>query len=313
MNRYKQFLFTILLLITCFVASPFIFVKIWKNSSDAKKANATPPPAVEVNADLQKPTENSEDKPADSTQAATEAADTKSGSSFNYVNADASYFDDALFIGDSRTVGLYEYGVIKNAEFFCSSGMSTSNIDSTTVSGHTLNNLLTSVKYKKIYLMIGINEVANNFDTTISNYSNIVDNLKAKQPEAIIYIMGNLHVAVSAESNGITNDNINYLNGLIAGLADYDRVYYLDVNPIFDDNYGALNEKCTGDGIHPTAEYYQKWSEWIGENTVPDGSTPAPTEAVQADDTQTETEEKKSDDEKKDDDSSNEFFTHTDN
>lgn len=311
MNRYKQFLFTLLLLITCFVASPFIFVKIWKNSADSKKPNAAPP-AVEANADVQKATDAPADKPADTTQEATEEADKKSGSAYDYVKADLSYFDDALFIGDSRTVGLSEYGVFKdNAEFFCTSGMATSTVDSTTVSGHTLNNLLTSTKFGKIYLMIGINEVGNNFDTTISNYRTIVDNLKAKQPEAIIYIMGNLHVALSAEGNGITNENINYLNGLIAALADYDRVYYLDVNPEFDDDYGALNATYSGDGIHPTAEYYQKWSEWIGENTVPDGNTPAPAE--ESADTEEPTGAETEDAEKKDDNPNNEFFTNTDN
>ena len=38
--------------------------------------------------------------------------------------ADISYLDDALFIGDSRTVGLYEYGGLGNAEVFADSGMS---------------------------------------------------------------------------------------------------------------------------------------------------------------------------------------------
>lgn len=316
MNRYKQFLFTVLLLITCFCASPFIFVKIWKNSAEEKKAAATPPPtaAVEANADVQTPTaEAPADKPADqqeATEVPKEGSATKSGS-YAYEKADMSYFNDALFIGDSRTVGLQEYGLMRDiSEFFCTSGMATSTVETSTVSGHTLNNLLTSVKYGKIYLMIGINEVANNFDTTISNYRGIVDNLKAKQPEAIIYVMGNLHVAASAESNGITNANIDYLNGLIEGLADNERVFYLDVNPEFDDGYGALKESCSGDGIHPTAEYYKEWSQWICDHTVPDGKTPPAAEPAAAAEDSTEPAQAEETPEKKDD-SSNEFFTHT--
>ena len=41
-----------------------------------------------------------------------------------FYHADVSYFDNALFIGDSRTVGLYEYGGLGNAEVFAHSGMS---------------------------------------------------------------------------------------------------------------------------------------------------------------------------------------------
>jgi len=38
--------------------------------------------------------------------------------------ADTTYFDDALFIGDSRTVGLAEYGNLGQAEVLADSGMS---------------------------------------------------------------------------------------------------------------------------------------------------------------------------------------------
>ena len=38
-------------------------------------------------------------------------------------NAQRSYFDDALFIGDSRTVGLYEYGDLSHALVIADSGM----------------------------------------------------------------------------------------------------------------------------------------------------------------------------------------------
>ena len=36
--------------------------------------------------------------------------------------------DDALFIGDSRTVGLMEYAGIDDADYFCTVGMSVYNI-----------------------------------------------------------------------------------------------------------------------------------------------------------------------------------------
>lgn len=40
------------------------------------------------------------------------------------TTVDADYFDDALMIGDSRTVGLKEYGTLGNATFYCDSGLS---------------------------------------------------------------------------------------------------------------------------------------------------------------------------------------------
>ena len=44
------------------------------------------------------------------------------------IKADKSYFDDALFIGDSRTVGISEYSDLKNATYFANTGMSVYNV-----------------------------------------------------------------------------------------------------------------------------------------------------------------------------------------
>ena len=37
---------------------------------------------------------------------------------YSYVTSDLHYFDDALFIGDSRTVGLHDYSNMKSADFY---------------------------------------------------------------------------------------------------------------------------------------------------------------------------------------------------
>lgn len=68
--------------------------------------------------------------------------------------ADASYFDDALFIGDSRTSGLESYGTLKNADYFCFVGMSVYNIRQreANVKGlgkMTFDNFITRKQYKK--------------------------------------------------------------------------------------------------------------------------------------------------------------------
>ena len=75
---------------------------------------------------------------------------------------DVSWFDDALFIGDSRTVGLHEYGNLGNAEVLADSGMSVYKLfkkEFSWSSGEkgTLEELLSKRQFGKIYLMLGIN------------------------------------------------------------------------------------------------------------------------------------------------------------
>lgn len=286
MNKFKQCTYTILLMVTCFIASPFIFHQIWKNSSEAKKsATEVRPPVVGTpgtsDTDVQTPDSSGADDPnsgqnpdgakdPDGSQGEPAAPDAQpSDKPYNYVESDASYFGDALFIGDSRTVGIKEYGTLKNADYFCSVGLAASKINSETVNGKKFDQIIDEKQYRKVYIMLGINEVGNDFETTATAYRTIVEKIKVHQPNAIIYIQGNLHVSLAASTSVVNNDNINYLNSLLAGLADYNRVFYIDINEVYDDDHGDLTAEYTADGIHPLAEYYKQWCEWLCTKTVP--------------------------------------------
>lgn len=274
MNKYKQNLYTILLILTCFVASPFIFHKIWKTSSEAKKTVNVPPPSVSDTIN------NSNESSGDSSVVDSSVSDGTVDVSqvqnptqapeavYTFGASDISYFDDALFIGDSRTVGIQEYGTFTNSDFFCSIGMMASNIDSQNINGQTFDQLIDAKQYGKVYVMLGINEVGNDFQFTLTKYRAIIEKLKAHQTNATIYIQANLHVSAAAETNIINNENIDYLNSLFAELADNKKVFYIDINELYDDESGNLTASYTSDGIHPLAAYYKQWCEWLSNKTV---------------------------------------------
>lgn len=97
---------------------------------------------------------------------------------------------DALFIGDSRTVGLMEYAQMADADFFANTGMSVFNIHKKPVSVPqvgkvTLTELLNHKKYDKIYIMLGINEIGYNADNTVEKYRELLAFIQEKQPNAI--------------------------------------------------------------------------------------------------------------------------------
>jgi hypothetical protein len=77
-----------------------------------------------------------------------------------FRQAPDGYFEDALFIGDSRTVGIKEYGNIDGADFFATEGMSVYSIyqQSINISGVgdvSLKTLLKNKTYGKIYMISG--------------------------------------------------------------------------------------------------------------------------------------------------------------
>lgn len=197
-----------------------------------------------------------------------------SGSS-EFTKALPEYFDDALFIGDSRTVGLKEYGSIKNATFFASIGMDIYNIYSIKINVGKqgkidLTSLLKNNKYSKVYIMLGINELDYNFNSTIKKYSELIDTIRSCQPGVIIYVEANMHVSESrsASDNIFNNANINKFNNMLASLADAKNAYYLDVNPLFDDAKGNLRADYTHDNTHVLGKHYKTWTDWIAENAV---------------------------------------------
>ena len=192
-----------------------------------------------------------------------------------FYHADLSYFDDALFIGDSRTVGLYEYGGLGNAEVFAHSGMSiykVFNEEFELQSGEkvTLETALQKKKFGKIYIMLGINELGYDFDQTVERFNEAIALIRELQPEALIFIQANLHItnAKSEDSELFNNANIDLFNQAVGELADGKNIFYLDVNPLYDDEEGGLSEEFTTDHAHILGKYYVDWVDFILQNAV---------------------------------------------
>ena len=188
----------------------------------------------------------------------------------DFVTAEKSYLDDALFIGDSRTVGMKEYGKMSNASFFCDTCMSVYNIYDTKakvkdIGTVSLKSLLKQKKYGKIYLMIGINELGYNQKNTIKKYKELAQWIHEQQPDALLFIEGNLHVAKERSDSDkyFNNKRINHFNRKVSELADNKEIFYIDVNEIFDDEDGNLKAECTSDNTHVLGKYYKDWRDWI--------------------------------------------------
>lgn len=182
-------------------------------------------------------------------------------------------FSDTLFIGDSRTVGLFEYGDLGQAEVFANSGMSVFNLFQTQVTlkdgtKQSLDEVLSSNRYSSIYLMLGINELGYEEQSILRQYRAVVEQIRAKQPQASLILEANLHVTreKAAKSDIYNNRKIDALNKAIETIAEETGCRYLDVNSLFDDETGNLSASYSTDGSHILGKYYSAWVEWIRSN-----------------------------------------------
>lgn len=183
------------------------------------------------------------------------------------------YFDDALFIGDSRTQGLQLYSTLDNATFYAATSMSIFGImDSMeTVDGITgIRNLLQSKPFGKIYIMFGINEAGYDTDAFVERYGQVVDEIRRDQPDAVIYIQSIMYVtaAKAAAEPVFSNDNIRGKNEGLKGLANGVDIFYLEINENLNDGQGNLPAEYTGDGVHLKATYYSLWQDYLMEHAI---------------------------------------------
>ncbi len=176
---------------------------------------------------------------------------------------------DCLFIGDSRTVGLQLYSGL-DADFFANVGMSVNSIGSTSVEVAdfgkvTLESLMAKKQYKRIFIMLGINEIGSSISSILPKYKSLVENIKQKQPDAAVFIEANLHVTntFTEARPSINNTSLNNYNAELAKLADNQRVFYLDANFMFDDATGQLSPDKTSDGVHYYPKEYTPWAQWL--------------------------------------------------
>lgn len=186
-----------------------------------------------------------------------------------FTTAEMDYLDDALFIGDSRTVGLEMYSDAKNADYFCTVGMSSFKVfsENAKVDGvmTSLKSLLSTKKYGKIYIMLGINELGYNRTTSFNKYKELVDTVRELQRDAIIFIQGNIHVVAKRSANDsiINNKGINEFNSMISELQNEEDIFYIDVNECFDDSTGNLDVEYSDDGIHLHVSDYNRWIDFV--------------------------------------------------
>lgn len=179
-------------------------------------------------------------------------------------------FSDTLFIGDSRTVGLSEYGDLGQAEVFANSGMSVFNLFQAQVTlkygtKQGLDEVLSSNRYGSIYLMLGINELGYEEQSILRQYRTVVEQIRARQPQATLILEANLHVTreKAAKSDIYNNRKIDALNKAIEAIAEETGCRYLNVNSLFDDENGNLADGYSTDGSHILGKYYSVWVEWI--------------------------------------------------
>ena len=267
----KRIFYTAIVLIVLVAAATLIYGNVFGKKKPAEvPQNNSATPASEQTAE-----DSSDDSDALPGNTFVKQDGILIGPGFTVGEAPEGYFSDALFVGDSRFVGLEQYGRLDGSLWYCSTGMGLSNYNDkgVKVSGYgtiKLESLLKKKSFGKIYLCLGINDLGYNLDKLKTRFSDFVAKIQELNPDALLILVSNLHVGASrsATDKWVNNSRLDELNGYFESMQDGERIFYLDTNCIFDDADGNMDSQYTHDGTHVTGKYYKVWGDYIKAHAV---------------------------------------------
>lgn len=183
------------------------------------------------------------------------------------------WFADAVFVGDSRTDGLRLYSGIKGCSFISYKGLSVFNITSKecidTEDGKvTALTALGRQQWAKVYLMLGVNELGYGSESFRTAFTSLVEEIKAIQPDATLYVQTILPVNEAIAKNkgissSINNERVKLFNGIIEEVVGSQGAALVDVAANFWTEEGNMAAENTSDGVHLTRQGYVSWYEYL--------------------------------------------------
>lgn len=125
-------------------------------------------------------------------------------------------------------------------------------------------------KPNAIFLMDGINDQFRKLphDVSINNYRRIIQKIKTVSPDTKIFLESALPINESMTSEAYTkgrNVLVPGLNKKLKALAEEEKIAYLDICPLFQDENGVLKSEFTMDGVHLKPSAYIIWAKFLKE------------------------------------------------
>jgi lysophospholipase L1-like esterase len=124
---------------------------------------------------------------------------------------------------------------------------------------------ITEGKPKKVFLLIGINDIQRNIPDSLiaENYLRIVSRIKAASPSTRIYLQTLLPVNnefTQFKNHYNKDEHIQAANEALKRIAKSERLTLIDLHPHFLGKDKKLDKQYTMDGLHLNAAGYRRWA-----------------------------------------------------
>ena len=158
---------------------------------------------------------------------------------------------DIVFIGDSLTERCHFDELLHTDKTILNRGIGS---DMTEGVLNRMDEVL-SHNPSKIFLMVGINDIANGADQdeVILHYESILDKIKQSDGSINVYIQSVLPAVKDY------NEDIPAFNASLQKLTEKYSYQYVDLYPLFIDGTTVIQDYYASDGVHLNGSGYQVW------------------------------------------------------
>lgn len=188
-----------------------------------------------------------------------------------------TYFEDAVFLGDSRTEGFHLYSGLKAGTCLYGVGATVESVFTKKAwpagerEGVPLLDALAEIECGKVYLMLGINELGwSKKETFYDQYAKVVDRVRQDHPDAQVVLQTIPPVSAEQDAKGsyVNNERIGVYNGVIRALAEEKECALVDVAEALTGEDGCLPRDLTFEGIHLNTAGCRVWLEYLRTHGV---------------------------------------------
>lgn len=186
-----------------------------------------------------------------------------------------TYFDDVLFLGDSRTEGFHLYSGLKTGSYLYATGATVESVFTKSVNTPKgkmpMLDALAQMDCGKIYVMLGVNELGwNGTDIFRNQTAKMIERIRTDHPDATLVIQSILPVSAKqdAKHSYVNNQRISAYNQVLQELAEQYELPYLNVAEAVSDENGYLRADWNFDGVHLNKAGCQAWLNYLRTHPV---------------------------------------------
>lgn len=206
--------------------------------------------------------------------------------------ADWSWFDDAVFVGDSVSLKLTGYvtkmrktepDYLGKAQFLTAGSLGSGNA-LWEVSDQSVHPLYQGTKMrledsihacgaKKLYILLGMNDVGMyGVDDSAANMETLLKLIQEKTPDLEIFVQSATPIHKGNEKKVLNNANLRAYNEKLKEMCQRNGYHYVDVAPVLTDEEGYLPSAycsdASGMGMHFTDEACRIWVDYLRQDAA---------------------------------------------